>query len=633
MKICLFSFLFVFLSASAAALEMDDATFLNLIEKRTFNYFLECTNFENGLVMDRADNVHRSDFSYAPATVAGTGFGLSAIIAGVERGYITREKALDLTLKTLRYFKNSVKSEHGFYFHFMDMKTGNRVWNCELSSIDTTLFLAGVITAREYYQHPEVSSLADHLFLSADWNWMTNGRNLLCMGWKPEEGFISSYWDSYCELLMMYLLALGSPSHPVKPELWDNFLRTVDSYKGKEMIACPPLFTHQYSHIWVDFRNCHDNYADYFENSVRATLANRQYCIDLSGYYKTFSPDCWGLTACISPSGYCAMGAAPGIQICDGTVAPTAAGSSIVFTPEESIRVLRYLYDSHPKMWGRYGFSDSLNTDHNYYAFDAYAINQGPLLLMIENYRSELIWKTFMKNPWIRKGMEIAGFKPGKPGFLSNDLPRSNLHVYHPDKKPEITAVYAPEFSLKNGFEDPAWNKVSKDLTLDSSFLENGILEQTGYRGSLKVLFTDSELFFRVSVKDSDLLLNHSGKEITRNDGVEFFIDSDCNGLKWKQKGEYQIIASPSADFTSLQVSEFFHDKRLDSSSVVRKNSEGYEFILGVSRKQLDLNSSKTGFSIVFHNIDKSSEAWLNWFFHRPQNMLGIMNLSRENRQ
>jgi hypothetical protein len=396
------------LSPGLSASADEDEALLNTIGKQSFQYFRECVNTGNGLVQDRCPNSGFAGNGYAPATTAGVGFGLAALASGAERGWIDREEAAARALRTLRFFSERMESVHGFYYHFIDMETGRRVWDCELSSIDSALFLAGALTAAAYFGDKEITALANRLYERTDWRWMANGGKHLSMGWKPESGFLPYTWDTYNESLVMYILALGSPTYPLRPESWTAIARPWVTYKGHRFIHCPPLFTHQFSHIFLDFRGKSDGLADYFENSRQATLANRKFCLNNADRYKTYGPDSWGLTASIGPDGYKAYGT---LAEHDGTVAPAAALSSVVFTPELSLSAARNWYHNHrARLWGRYGFADSYNLDRNFVAQDAYAINQGPTLLMIENYRSGLVWKSFMSLPQVQRGLRAAGF-------------------------------------------------------------------------------------------------------------------------------------------------------------------------------------------------------------------------------
>lgn len=361
------------------SLDKKDDGFLDLVERQSFRYFVEAANPANGLVLDKTSNSSSPDFKYAPASIAAVGFGLAALTAGAERGWIGKAEAAERVKTTLVFFSEKMESEHGFFYHFVDMETGKRAWNCELSSIDTALFLAGALTAAQYFESPEIKELAQKLYERADWKWMANGSPFLSMGWKPETGFLVPSWNEYNESMVMYILALGSPAFPLTAESWTAIRRPLGRYKGHELILSPPLFTHQFSHAFIDFRGKRDAFADYFENSVQATLANRQFCIDSAGSFRTYGKDSWGLTASIGPDGYKAYGAPPGPALHDGTVAPSAAAASLVFTPKQSLSALKYWYSTYrDRLWGRYGFADSFNLDRDFFASDAFAINQGP---------------------------------------------------------------------------------------------------------------------------------------------------------------------------------------------------------------------------------------------------------------
>ncbi len=394
--------------------EMTTDQFLDLVQYKSFLFFWNEANPETGLIKDRAKNFETDKASVA--STAAVGFGLTAVCVAEKRGWVSRKEAKARVLNTLLSYRDKVYNNHGFFYHFVDMDSGERYWKSELSSIDTALFLAGAMTAGEYFGG-EIKKVADEIYERVDWRWMMADGSTLNMGWDPETGFLNTWWAVYCEDLILYILAIGSPTHPISASVWNNIGRPVGNYSGNTVIESAPLFTHQYSHIWVDFRGVHDNYADYFENSVYATLANRAYCVDeLSKQFKTYNENVWGLTAGDGPDGYKAYGGKPGrAERPDGTVFPTAAGSSIVFTPELSISALKYMYDNYrDKIWGKYGFADSFNLDRNWTASDVIGIDAGPLVLMLENYRSGMIWKYFMKNKPVKKAMEKVGFVPGK---------------------------------------------------------------------------------------------------------------------------------------------------------------------------------------------------------------------------
>lgn len=389
----------------------DDEQFLDELERFAFRYFVEQTNPRNGLVRDR-------DQPDAPASIAATGFGLVAWSIAAARKWVSADAALDIILATLRFFAHEAEQVHGFFYHFLDFRTGERYqekWKSELSSVDTAWLLAGVLVAKEAFpDHPQVQKLAEQIEERVDWKWMCDGQLTLRTGWTPEEGFFAGRWDEYAEHMFMYLIALGSPTFPLPKESWDAWERNWTEYKGYRYLDCPPLFTHQYSHAFVDFRKWRDRYADYWESAVQATLANRQFCIDHADRFKSYGPNSWGLTACDGPDGYRAYGAKEGWH--DGTVAPCAAAGSLPFAPQECITALRFFRERFSeRLWGRYGFRDAFNLDRNWWATDTLGIDQGITLIMIENLRSGLVWRWMARNKTLQRGLEKAGFFLRRP--------------------------------------------------------------------------------------------------------------------------------------------------------------------------------------------------------------------------
>lgn len=393
----------------------------NLILKemrKSFDFFMKEVNLEEksqgyGLVRDK------TLLSDEVASIASVGYGLAALIIGVERKWISFNKAYDRVSKTLDTFLNHVEGENGFYYHFVNMKSGKREWNCEISLIDTAILMCGAITAGEYFQG-QVKEKVENLYKKVNWEWYRNQKtNHFYMGYTPEKGFWG-YWDMYAEQLMVYILGVASPSFPVDKSMYDDFERKQMDYHGiKDIIYtyCGALFTYQFSHVWIDFRNRRDkNGVDWFENSRKATLANRQYCIDQKGKYRTYGENSWGLTACLGPKGYGGFGSQPceaNLSVeNDGTVTPCGAIGSIVFTPEESIQTMEYYYHHFPKLWGRYGFKDGFNLEDSkpWFAKEYIGIDKGIGLVMMENYLNGTIWRYFMKNKYVQKGLEKLEF-------------------------------------------------------------------------------------------------------------------------------------------------------------------------------------------------------------------------------
>lgn len=427
------------------------------LEQRTFRWFWDLADPSTGLVPDRWP-------SKSFCSIAAVGFALNAYAIGAERGWISRAQARERTLNTLRFFAsapqgtaaNGMTGYRGFFYHFIDMERGRRFETTELSSIDTVLLLAGILFAGGYYDgadrsEAEIRHLAGLINGRVDWPWMFGKGPLVSMGWTPEQGFIESQWDRFNEATMLYLLAIGSPTHPIDPAIWTrwtaNFSYSWGDHWGERHLAFPPLFGHQFSHLWVDFKGIRDPWLrahdlDLFENSRRATRAQRNYAIANPGRWAGYGPDCWGLTACDGPGdfkltldgrereflSYSARG--PGARD-DGTLAPTAMASSIAFEPGlvlSGLAEIRRRYGA--AIYGRYGFIDAFNPTltkappgglphgrlvpgAGWVDIDYLGIDQGPIVGMIANYRDELIWRVMRGAPPLIAGLKRAGFTGG----------------------------------------------------------------------------------------------------------------------------------------------------------------------------------------------------------------------------
>ncbi|MGN6312938.1 MAG: glucoamylase family protein [Rhodanobacteraceae bacterium] len=449
-------------AAVAAPAPIPQPLSLDDLEHRTFEYFWQTANPQNGLVPDHWP-LGREPF----ASIAAVGFALTAYPIGVERGWITREQARERVLTTLRFFANAPQGTsedddtgyHGFFYHFLNMQTGHRYgrW-VEVSTIDTTLLMSGVLFDESYFngddpQEREIRDLAEKLYRNVDWNWAQVRPPLVSMGWTPGGHFIEHDWQGYDEAMILYVLALASPTHPVQPAAWAAWASTYDRSWGSFMGGLPhigfaPLFGHQYSHAWIDFRGIQDAYMrgrgiDYFENSARATVAQRDYAIANPLHWKGYGANVWGLTACNGPadvvwehegkrtifSGYAARGADVDRVFDDGTLAPTAAISSIVFAPQIVLPEIQAMYSRYGQwIYSRFGFVDAFNPTfelktplrsghvvpgEGWFDNEYLGIDQGPILLMLENYRSGFVWKVMRSNPHIQEGLKRAGFTGG----------------------------------------------------------------------------------------------------------------------------------------------------------------------------------------------------------------------------
>ena len=418
---------------------------LHTLERNTFNYFWKETSQANGLL---ADNTSGD----APASIAAVGHALASYTVGVERGWITRAEGVKRTLTTLRFFANSPQGREpdatgykGFYYHFLDMRTGRRTWKCELSTIDTAILLAGVLTAAVYFdqdtaEEREVRSLADELYRRADWQWALDGGLKVSHGWKPESGFLKYRWDGYNEALLLYLLGLGSPTYTLPAE---SYLAWTETYRWKkiygiEFLYAGPLFVHQLSHVWIDLRGIQDDFMrehsiDYFENSRRATYVQQRYAIRNPRGFKGYGEYCWGITASNGPGpavrkvdgvrrrfyDYHARSVPYGLD--DGTLAPWATAASLPFAPEIVLPTLAAFKEKWGEMLSQYGIACSFNPTFparenghaGWISGGHFGIDQGPVISMIENYRSGFIWRLMRRCPYLINGLRRAGFMGG----------------------------------------------------------------------------------------------------------------------------------------------------------------------------------------------------------------------------
>ncbi len=404
--------------ASAQRPAPRDNAFLEDLSRRSFTFFREQADPKTGLVLDRAP-AKGSEYASSKnriASIASTGFGLTALCIAAERKWIPAGEARERVRTTLRYFAEQAVHEHGWFYHFVNAETGAREWKCELSSIDTTLLMAGVLTARQYFRSdPEIVRLATKIYERVDYPWMLNGHeHLLSHGWHPETGFIKNRWDDYSEHTMLYLMAIGSPTHPIKSEAWYAWKREWVTYKNYKYLSDgAPLFTHQYSHAWVDYRGRRENREprlDYFENSIQATRAHRQFCLDLAKEFPGYSESLWGITASDSVKGYVAWGGPPRHEAIDGSIVPCAAGGSLMFTPDLSLPALRTMRDKYgEKIYLRYGFVDAFHPTNGWVNPDVIGIDVGITLLAAENLRSGNVWRWFMANPEIPRALDRIG--------------------------------------------------------------------------------------------------------------------------------------------------------------------------------------------------------------------------------
>jgi hypothetical protein len=397
---------------SRVPLSPDDDRFLEDLEEANFRFFWDQASPQTGLVKDRC-NARGADKGVV-ASIAATGFGLTALCIGQKRGYISYPEAKARVLAGLRFLWRKLPHHRGFFYHFANINTGERLWDSEASSVDTAILLCGILTCRQYFRTLEIRELAALIFDRVDWTWLSEDTSLLPHGWMPDIGFLPYRWEDYSELMMMYLLGLGSSSHPLRIDTWDAWKRPTFEYEGMRYIGSfAPLFVHQYSQAWFDFRGKRDRYGDYFQNSIIATEVHRRFCVELAKQFPDYSDDLWGITASDSQQGYVVWGGPPAVGPIDGTIVPSAAAGSLPFLFQAAMRVLRTIKTRYGPAgaWTDYGFVNAFNPLKNWYDSDVVGIDTGITMLMAENVRTEFIWDTFMKNREARVGMERAGFK------------------------------------------------------------------------------------------------------------------------------------------------------------------------------------------------------------------------------
>jgi hypothetical protein len=408
------------------AFTAEDEAFLDDLTRRGVMFFYDEQNPITGLMPDRARAV--GGVSNDVASVASVGFGLTSLCIGVERGWISRDDAYAKSLKVLKFLRDKAPQERGHFYHFLNMRTGERVWNCEVSNIDTAILMAGALCVRQYYPGTEAAQIADELYQNVQWDWMAREDGTLSMGWKPEKhvdmepgatgdggAFIKARWDHFNEGPLIYLLALGSKKHPLPAQSWQAWKRNSPmEYAGLKFMQCPPLFTHQYPWCWFDVRGQRDDHLNYFHNSQLATIAQRQWTIDeLSKQFPTYGENMWGLTASDFAGGYTAFGGPPAQGPIDGTIVPCAAGGSLAFTPKLAVDALRHMKATHgDKVYRKYGFVDAFNPATGWIAADVLGIDVGATVLMAENARTGFVWKLFMSCPEAQAGLKAAGFRP-----------------------------------------------------------------------------------------------------------------------------------------------------------------------------------------------------------------------------
>jgi hypothetical protein len=395
----------------------DDEKFLDDLQRRGIQFYIDEADPVSGLMPDRSPaNGSPSGGGKGVCSIASVGFGLTALCIGAERGWISKDEAYERCLRPIKFLYEKVPHEHGYYYHFINMRTGAREWNCEVSNIDTALLMTGVLFARQYFPDTELAKVANDLYERVEWDFFFDEKNLCHTGYKPESGLGKGTWSAYSECpVLVCLIGLGSGTHPLKPETWNAWRRDrVITYAGLTFVQCPPLFTHQFPQCWFDLRGLRDDHADYFRNAQLATIAQREWMkSELSKKYPKYGPNMWGLTASDYEKGYTAWGGPPAQGPIDGSVVPCAPAGSLAFEPRICLDALKEMKQRYgAKGYVKYGFVDAFNPHTGWYNDDVIGIDVGPTVLMAENCRSGFVWKTFMSAPEAQRALKAAGLRP-----------------------------------------------------------------------------------------------------------------------------------------------------------------------------------------------------------------------------
>ncbi len=599
-------------AGNPAAHENDTEAFLDMVQKQTFRYFLREYHPETGLINDKASNRGEGlqEMRELRSSIAATGFGINAFLIGAERGWISKKEAYERILTTVKFFAERAETQHGFFYHFLQGNDGKNVYDSELSSIDTALLLAGMLTAAEYFPDTKLAELVKQIYARVHFVWMQNETPYLSMGWYKQSGFIPSYWSGYDEGLLLYILAAGSSTHPVPAESWGNVKKPVAEREGETFVFAGPLFIHQYPQVWLDLRNKNDGAVDYFENSKRATRANKKFSESFTDQFKTYAEGYWGLSAYDGPSGYKAYGASDKHSH-DGTVSPLVSGASIVFEPEISIAQMRKVYSNlKEKMWGRYGFSDSFNLERGWYSKDVIGIDAGALLSMIENYRTGLIWKLFMQNENIKRGLSLVGFVEGTK---EPSVSKAPFYLAHH----RLDRIITVDGDLTD------W-PVGESIVLDDvKHIDYGTVSNKDDLSATAALLWDEEyLYVSADVRDDELVAKRTVRYSYKDDLLELFMDLDGDGFHWKNPRDPQFGFSfdPKTKHPRLYNWGTGEEILLSEATKVAMNwkTDGYIIEAALPWKAFGIipeNPLEFGLTPAVHDADAKEEAKISWYF------------------
>lgn len=613
---------------------LPDDQLLDYIERATFDYFWYQVSPVTYLVKDR------STVSSCASTGA-TGFGLTALCIAAERKWITKKQAEYRVIKTLEAIKNLVEGKNGFHYHWINHHNGRRDGTSEVGSVDDALMFGGVLTCREYFGNKKIKQLADDIFLAVDWNWMLGDDptpGTLYMGWSPEGEFSKFIrWDMFAEETMMYLMAIGTPVNPIPEKCWDAFGRPVKDYYGHKYMYHDgeSMFVYTYSHCWVDYRNKHDKYGDYWKNAQVAISSNRTFCQNNADKFKTYKEGFWGISACDGPRSYAGYGAVYGMH--DGTIPPYSLCAAVPYVPELAIPTIRKLLKEHgTRVWGPYGFVSAFNLDQDWFAVEHIGIDMGVSMLMIENYRTGFVWKYFMRNPYIREGLKKAGFKNG-----TKDLDFAYLQDLQKkrEKAEDAKSMNAPRMTpqVDGDLSDWQGKLVSYDVKKDLEFGE--ILGPEDLAGSFGMAWDENNLYFAADITDDKMLASENPAEVYRGDCIELYLDTKTKGknFAWGDKEYFQIGLAPGCSLNRPMAYAWFQNGEQPGSIKMtsKKTAKGYTIEVAITAKFLNFDlkaGQEIGMSPALHDLDKTEggDKKLQWWFRKMAGRitLGIVKLT-----
>lgn len=517
----------------------DEAQY-DRLQRAAFRYFLEQRDSRAGLVYNTSE-------PSAPASPTACGAALAALPIGVERGWIGRQAAYDMARRILKGI-GKAEQERGFYYHFLTRRGGRRIWRSEVSCIDSAILFAGAMVIAQYFPRTEVERLANALIAKAEWPWFLNGEDRLYWSWKPESGFEGGPMD-FSESILAYLIAIGSPTHPIPAQTWHALRRPVAkaSADGPPILYTPDgsLFAYLLPLVWFDLRDQHDAYADYWTNARHAILENRRFCELQAGAFRTYREGLWGLSAAIGPDAYVAYGGPPAAHFKhDGTISPSVVATAIGWLPELSLATLRRLQEVAPSSWTRYGWGDAVNLDREFFCRETIALDQAMPLLAIENLRTGLIWRLFMSHPITQRAVRAAGFLPGR---LEAPLPREQA----PGNPGASLTVPMVDHAVTVDGDLAEWirHEAIELIPRAHRNVESGYFRDAKDGSLLAYLAWDQEAFYLAGVVlDDELVAGQHGPDIYKDDCLEVFFDLDGDGFRFDgNPADFQFGLAPAA--------------------------------------------------------------------------------------